>query len=259
MPNYLGQHFLKDPAVVKKIIDAINVSKGDTIIEIGPGRGALTIPLAELCNSVGAKFIAIEKDKRFVEALRKQGIEVMDGDILDAIKNRSIDLGDVKLVGNIPYYITGHLFRLISESARKPAECVFMIQREVADRLIAKPPKMNRLAASIQFWAEPKTIINVAKSSFSPPPEVDSTVIKLTTRKPQPDAKSMKAYDQAIHALFSQPRKMIINNLQSTGLEKDFIVKQLAALGVLPTDRPQNLTIENIYSLAVSLFGTVDK
>jgi 16S rRNA (adenine1518-N6/adenine1519-N6)-dimethyltransferase len=259
MPRFLGQHFLKNPAVVKKIIAAVEIEAGDTIVEIGPGRAALTRSLVEACAKVGARLVAIEKDEKLAENLAAEfpGLKIVRGDALAILKSGELgfDTGvPFKIVGNIPYYITGHLFRVVSELATKPTRCIFMIQEEVAERIIAKPPKMNRLAASVQFWAEPKIIARVPKEDFSPVPKVDSAVIVLATKHPQPSAEQTERYYAAVRSIFAQPRKTILNNLTDGKLAgsktKEELTRELSGLGITSGLRPQNLTIENIGDIA---------
>lgn len=261
----LGQHFLKNPAVVKKIITAIDPAAGETIIEIGPGHGELTVPLFEVCRERGARLVAIERDGKIIAELENRlqslttthdTIEIVSGNALDVLKNKPA----TKLVGNIPYYITGHLFRVIGELETKPVRCVFMIQKEVAERICAVPPKMNRLAASVQFWAVPKIIASVSKENFSPSPKVDSSVITLETREGQLEnaKKAVRGVDAdqyyaIVRKLFAQPRKTILNNLKTKGESSEGVAKALAGLGITSELRPQDLTIERIRLIAEKL------
>ncbi|HVO28941.1 MAG TPA: 16S rRNA (adenine(1518)-N(6)/adenine(1519)-N(6))-dimethyltransferase RsmA [Candidatus Paceibacterota bacterium] len=254
----LGQHFLKNRGAAGKIVAAVGARPGDTIIEIGPGHGELTRPLA----ATGARVIAIEKDGALAEQLDKTGIpnlEVIAGDVLTMLPALAADGG--KLVGNLPYYLTGHLLRLISELETKPARCVFMVQKEVALRMTAAPPHMNRLAASVQFWAEPDIVANLPKSDFSPQPKVDSTVVQLEAKPAISDAAAPTSaqYYAAVRILFSQPRKTLLNNLtagrpRSAEFPKDDISKILEALGANPQLRPQNLTVGQIGAIAKAFF-----
>jgi 16S rRNA (adenine1518-N6/adenine1519-N6)-dimethyltransferase len=260
MPKHLGQHFLKNSAVADKIIKAVDIGTGDTIVEIGPGRGALTIALAEAVEGAHARVIAIEKDAKLIGPLSEKlgkNIEIMHGDALDILPSMVFDVKTTKIVGNIPYYITGHLLRTISELKTKPAWCIFMIQKEVAERIMAEPPRMNRLSASVRFWAEPKIIMHVDRRDFSPPPEIDSAVILLKTKAAKGDPES---YYAAVRAIFAQPRKTIINNLfdsQEGSTKKDTKEKVAATLekiGIAPLSRPQNLTTMDIESIANHFF-----
>ena len=130
-----------------------------------------------------------------------------------------------------------------------------MIQTEVAERIIAEPPKMNRLAASVQFWADVNIIARVPRADFSPPPEVDSAVIKLDAKpSSRENVKLASRYYAAVRAIFAQPRKTILNNVSAAGEEKKKVSAALMSMGIIPESRPQNLTIENISTIAKKFF-----
>lgn len=259
----LGQHFLKNDRIIKKIIDAVEVSRNDRIIEIGPGHGELTFPLLKACIDASANLSIIEKDDRLAEDLAiklKNAADVVRGDALRVLKEIMPHTKEetVKLTGNLPYYITGYLLRIISEASPKPERCVFMVQKEVAERICAEPPRMNRLAASVQFWAEPKIIISVPREDFSPPPKVESAVILLKRKKK--DSGMEEKYYRAIKAVFSQPRKTLGNNiaaeLEKRDLSKKITMEKIGALGdgLLSSKRPQDLSVEQIIRIAQTLF-----
>ena len=159
----LGQHFLKNKSALRLIAESLDVMPNDTVIEIGPGHGELT---EFLVATPAKKIIAIEKDEDLYHALEKQfhtddRVTIIQGDALKTLPSLVKDLpsaGAYKIAGNIPYYITGHLFRIIGELEHRPEKCSFTIQEEVAERICAMPPRMNRLAASIQFWASAKIV-----------------------------------------------------------------------------------------------------
>lgn len=260
----LGQHFLKNKSIIQKMIEVLNPQDGDVLLEIGPGHGELTLPLAAACEKIGAKVIAIEKDLALAQGLEardegrgKEEFEVIHGDALKFIKDfpRSSPHAphSFKLVGNIPYYITGHLLRIVSELKEKPKVCIFTIQKEVAERIVAIPPKMNRLAASVQYWAQPEIIASIPRTYFSPQPSVDSALLKLDARHPK--SNNQKQYYAAVRALFAQPRKTVLNNLADDALKnKEKISPALLKLGIDPGLRPQNLTVEDIEKIAGVLF-----
>ncbi len=260
----LGQHFLKNKKIIEKIVDAIEVSPGDNIIEIGPGHGELTIPLLHACNERNARLSVIEKDQRLAANLEKElgkSATLISGDALGVLEGilSEQDFNKTKLVGNLPYYITGKIFRTISELPKKPKRCVFMIQKEVAERMCATPPHMNRLAASIQFWARPRIIMNVSRWDFLPPPQIESSVIILETETSLP-MEDVERYYAAIRAIFSQPRKTLGNNIASNlkegGVSKEDVIKRLGRLGngISPSSRPQDLSINQIVLIAGVLF-----
>lgn len=266
----LGQHFLKNRGALKKIAAALDLWAGDFVIEIGAGHGELTeIMQNEKCKmkngggeNVKCKIIAIEKDRRLVEILQKRfsqdkNVEIVEGDVLKVLPSIfhfpffifHFHKFAHKLVGNIPYYITGKLLRLLSELEKKPALCVFTLQREVAERICGSPPRMNRLAAITQFWAKPEILFYLPKNDFSPPPEVESAVIKLVTRIMGHGSRETEKYYRTVKVLFAQPRKTILNNLAS-GVggqgSREEAAKKLTSAGINPQDRPQDLSVEEI-------------
>jgi 16S rRNA (adenine1518-N6/adenine1519-N6)-dimethyltransferase len=276
----LGQHFLKNKKVAEGIAAAVAPSAGDEVIEIGPGHGELTALLADACEDAGATLTLIERDARLIEGLRTRfeaaeeknagrntaaKISIMEGDaltILPRLLEQRREAARLILTGNLPYYITGHLFRIIGEAASPPERSVFMIQREVAERIIAAPPHMNRLAASVQFWAEPQIILAVPRSDFSPPPKVESAVITLT-KKPhiyrggKEGKPSREGYYRALRALFAQPRKTIMNNIAAALPEKEKmpLMEAIEDIHVIPGARPQDLSIEEIGTIAKKFFS----
>lgn len=286
MRQRLGQHFLVNKSAIERIITALDLQKNDIIIEIGPGEGALTIPLAKECEKIGCKIIAIEKDPNLAKKLGENlqlsipNFQMVVGDALRILPKLATDwklevaaYGEPrqerenwKLTGNIPYYITGKLLRILSELDKKPELIVLTIQKEVAERIIAQPPRMNLLAAAVQIWAEPKIIGYLKPKDFSPPPEVESIIIQLTTKAQLPTAKELEKYYKLIKILFKQPRKTILNNLEagwsaklpnggtnlSAKLKKNGILKILHSVGLQGNERPQNLSIETIQKLSIA-------
>jgi len=241
----LGQSFLKDHKVLERIAEVLDIKNDDVVVEIGPGHGELTRRILKYFPS---KLIAIEKDDELIEAFLREltgeypNLKVVQADALREIPQ--IDY-PYKLVGNIPYYITGHLLRILQETTHKPSVIVLTLQKEVANRLCAEPPKMNLLAAAVQFWAKPEIVRHISRKSFRPAPKVDSAVIKMVPLGNQ-RAKEIDAYYRIVKVLFKQPRKTILNNLRSVGATPE----QLAKLGLDPKLRPQNLSIEQIKELA---------
>jgi len=292
MKNYLGQNFLINKNKIKKIIEALDLKPNETIIEIGAGHGEITIEIIQKSRNQEIKkfkIFAIEKDKKLADILRnsietkwklnKNSIEIIHGDALKVLPNLisqfpNFPISVYKLVGNIPFYITGRLLRIISELKLKPSLAVFIMQKEVGQRICALrqaqgKPKMNLLAANVQFWAEPKIIGYISKKEFKPASEVDAAIIKLANRvQPIANREIAEKYYKLVQALFKQPRKTILNNLilsanikfnvktsdvrRTSDVQKlkEEIVKKLAKLGINPQDRPQNLSIEQIKNLS---------
>jgi len=212
--KWLGQNFLIDEKVLRKIIEAAELSENDIVLEVGPGIGNLTAELAKRVKKV----IAIEKDKKMVEILRETlknftNIEIIEGDILK-INLKPYTSKPYKVVANIPYYLTSPLIRKFVETVEvKPQLLVLMVQKEVAQRIVARPPAMSILAVSVQFYAKPEIISLVSKKSFWPSPKVDSAIIKISAfNQPRKSAFNQRFF-KIVRAGFSQPRKQLINNL----------------------------------------------
>lgn len=270
----LGQHFLKNKSVLDTIVAALDLGEGDRVIEIGPGHGELTAPLLRASKNLDCFIICIEKDHALIAPLaelarqeRDGRLEIKEGDalkLLPEIASAAGTRGDTtyKIVGNIPYYITGKLLRTISELKNKPERTVMLIQKEVAERICAVAPEMNRLAASVQFWADAEIIARVPRKDFAPAPEVDSAVILLTTKiahistaTPAMAVQNIdpEEYYRAVRGIFAQPRKNLINNISAMlgkELSKIEIGEFLKKIAIDPESRPQNLTIEQIIAIA---------
>lgn len=257
----LGQHFLTQRGAARKIVDALEISRGDTLIEIGGGHGELTVPLADACAAHGARLISIERDPELATHLREQHelshTQIVYGDALHELPAviQEQNAPHYKVVGNIPYYLTGRLFRILGSLSPRPSRTILMIQKEVALRLTAHPPNMNRLAAAVQFWAEPRILFFVPRTHFDPPPEVDSAVV-LLTKKSLPDELALlePRYEETMRALFAQPRKTILNNLAEmrgfSGRDKKEITAILNGIGINPARRPQDESIDDIIRIA---------
>jgi len=238
----LGQNFLINKGVLKTIIEAASLSSEDTVLEIGPGTGVLTLALAERAK----KIIAVEKDIRMIKVLKEtlrdfKNVEIVQGDI----RKLSLKIKDYKIVGNLPFYLTAPVIRKFLElSKSQPQTMVLVVQKEVAQRICSKPPRMNLLAVSVQFYAEPKIISYISKKSFWPQPEVDAAIIKITPTAPSTGERDL--FFKIVKAGFSQPRKQLINNL-SKGLkmDKEEIRAWLGKNKISPTQRAETLKIED--------------
>jgi len=244
----LGQNFLINEGIYKKIVAALEIKGDDTIIEVGPGLGTLTEYLAES----GAKIIAVEKDRKFAAYLKnkfpdRKNVRIIEGDILKFNPAYyQLQTINYKVVGNIPYYLTSHLLRIVLEKWPRPRLVVLMLQKEVAQRIIAKPPDMSLLAVSVQYYAKPEITNYVSAGSFYPPPKVDSAIIKLEIRNQKiENRKNDKEFFRVVRAGFSGKRKQLANNL-SAGLKlsKKEIELKLLAVDVDPRRRAETLTVE---------------
>ena len=239
----MGQNFLIDKEVLEKIINTADLTKDDTVLEIGSGLGTLTKELAKRTKKV----ITIEKDKQMTEALKEiikdyKNVEIVFDDIL---KIKKLKIKNYKVVSNIPYYLTSPLIRMLLELKNPPKEILLLVQKEVAERICAELPKMNLLAVSVQFYSKPEIISYVSKSSFWPEPKVDSAIIKIADIK-KPENINIKKFFKLVKAGFSHPRKQLANNLsQGLNINKEQIKKALAECNLNIQARAQNLSIES--------------
>lgn len=238
----LGQNWLINPHIIDKIIAAAEITKSDTILEIGPGTGNLTKKLAEQTGKV----IGIEKDHRLIEPLREAykdyaNVEIIEEDVLKLPTTTFQFPKDYKVVANIPYYITSHLLRTIFEEWPAPKLIVLTIQKEVAQRIIAKPPHMNLLALSMQYYSEPEVIVYISKNNFRPIPKVDSAIIKFVPKTSGRDSQLFNL----LKIGFSEKRKQLASTLaKGLKLKKENIAEILTKIGSRPDIRPENLTLD---------------
>ena len=257
----LGQNFLIDKNVVKKIIKAAELHSKDIVLEIGPGIGALT---KEIAKKTG-KVIAVEKDQRMVEILKKtlkdfKNIEIINQDILKfQITNYKLQINlkskiqNYKLIANLPFYITAPVIRRFLESKYPPKEMVLIVQKEVAQRICSKSPKMNILAISVQFYAKPKIISYISKKSFWPQPKVDSAIIKIVPQKKHKDV-DVDLFFKIVKAGFSHPRKQLANNLTNgLKLNKQEVNDLLLKNNVKPSQRAETLAVQDWINLFNSI------
>jgi 16S rRNA (adenine1518-N6/adenine1519-N6)-dimethyltransferase len=225
----LGQHFLNDPRILGRIVDALDPVPGETVLEIGPGRGSLT----EVLLARGLNVVAIEKDRALAAALARANLQVVEGDALRLEWPRV-----PKIVGNIPYYITSPLIDK-ALTPPLPERVVFLVQAEVADRLAASPgtKTYGALSIGVQAVCRVEKLFTVAPGSFKPPPKVRSAVVRLTPlAQPLVRPEEIATLRAFVTACFSRRRKQLKNAVP--GLS----VNQLEELGIDPTLRPERLT-----------------
>jgi 16S rRNA (adenine1518-N6/adenine1519-N6)-dimethyltransferase len=258
MPTKLGQNFLKNDAIVAKIVAAADLKPDDLVLEIGPGKGILTEELAKKAGKV----VAVEIDKNLGGLLKgkfkgQQNVEIIEGDILKLDLDKLIS--NYKVVANLPYYITSPIIRLFLESVMPPTEMILMVQKEVAERIVASAGQMSILAISVQYYADAEILFEVGKENFDPVPKVNSAIVKIAPHSSSPyqgrgikgEGGDAKTFFRIVKAGFSAKRKTLVNNLSnSLHLDKSMVEEKLKTAGLLPTVRAQELSIENWKKMA---------
>lgn len=248
----LGQNFLRDPKILKKIVDFAQIEKEDTVVEVGPGEGGLTQELLKQAKKV----IAIEKDEelarkledKFRDQILNSRLKILVGDILE-LRAESLELEGInqknknsellapsyKLVGNIPYYITGTLFKKFLETEQQPKSITFVVQKEVAERIVARNSKESILSISVKVYGEPKFGGVIKAGSFFPKPKVDSAILSIRNIKPitPPSLRSASPYIKGredwrafetkffeiLKAGFAHKRKLLLRNLLGASIQ----------------------------------------
>ena len=261
----LGQNFLIDEEVIGRIVEGSGISKDTLVIEIGPGTGALTLPLAEAAGHV----TAIELDERVIPGLRVKtfslgNVDIIHEDILKTDLQSLISEGlekyglkEVRIVGNLPYYITTPIIMKLLEEHTGAESITVMMQKEVADRIAAAPgtKPAGAITYSVHYYADVTRITDVGRDSFYPAPKVDSAVLRLDLREGPPvEVSDMDLYFNCIKAGFSHRRKTLLNSLMSLGgYDKAEIEDALHRSGIEPERRAESLSMEEFARLADSL------
>lgn len=256
-----GQNFLIDTHVLDKIIAAAGITKEDFVLQIGPGIGTMTQYLCESAREV----TAVEIDKALIPVLEDtlsayDNVEVLNQDILKVDINRIAQEKNggrpIKVVANLPYYITTPIIMGLFESQVPIDSITVMVQKEVADRMQVGPGTKDygALSLAVQYYAKPEIVANVPPNCFMPRPKVGSAVIRLTRHKEPPiQVKDEKLMFQIIRASFNQRRKTLANGLNNAGgfhLSKEAIIKAIEELGVSPSIRGEALTLEQFARLS---------
>ncbi len=265
----LGQNFISDPQIIEDIVGASGAGPSDTVVEIGPGKGALTCALAERAGRV----IAVELDSSVIPLLKgnlagAKNVEVINEDILKfdwsmasggASAENPGSFGALRIIGNLPYYITTPILLGILEK-NVPAESItVMVQKEVAERIVAKPGGRDYgvLSVSLQYYADCEKVLDVPAEYFDPRPKVDSAVVHMVLKKEQlfaAGSEEEKKFFAVVKAAFSQRRKTLLNALAGK-YEKQRISAALAAAGIESSRRPETLTTEEFRGLTEALEG----
>ena len=265
----LGQHFLVDEEVLKTVVSAAELTSTDIIIEVGPGLGLLTRELARQAGRV----VAVELDNQLASALKQtmastKNLTIVNEDILQiepsslfrelkASLPQAIDNLGYKVVANLPYYITSAVLRHFLEASLKPTLMVVMVQKEVAQAIVAEPGDMSLLSVSVQFYGKPEIVSYVPAGCFHPAPEVDSAILKITVYpEPAVAAKDREGFFRLVRAGFTAPRKQFANSLaQGLDMPKSEVLPLLEEAGIMPRRRAETLALEEWAKLWQILAG----
>lgn len=264
----LGQNFLVDDDIIQKTIDLSYIEKRDLVIEIGPGLGTLTSKLLEKAGKV----IAVELDKKMIEILQDRfylynnfillNEDILKVDLNKLINNNKENLSRVKIVANLPYYITTPIIMKLLEDRLDIDSITVMVQKEVADRITAIPGEKlsGAITYSVNFYAKAEKIIFVDKKSFIPSPEVDSEVIKLEIRKePNVDVLDKELFFKVIKISFMQRRKTLLNGIVNSGIitDKEKIKCIFSQMGLDFGIRGEKLTLQQFAELSNLIYKNI--
>jgi 16S rRNA (adenine1518-N6/adenine1519-N6)-dimethyltransferase len=250
----LGQHFLVDENTLQSILDAANLTSDDTVIEVGPGLGVLTRELAARAGWV----ITIELDEKLADTLKTslascENVVIINQDVLGTDPRKMLEsrtdfparLQPYKVVANLPYYITSPVLRHFLESPVKPETMILMVQKEVAEAIVAAPGQRSLLSISVQFYGKPGIIDYVPAAAFYPPPEVDSAILKIDVySRPAVDVDE-EGFFKLVKAGFTATRKQAVNSfMKGLGLPREEVLAMLARADIDPKRRAETFTLE---------------
>ncbi len=245
----LGQNFLKSESAISAIIDASSIVPSDVVLEIGPGEGVLTQQLVKLAGKV----IAVEKDRRLIPFLTEKFAKEISASKLDFLEKDILEFDPnelsayklpYKVIANIPYYITGQILRMFLETSNQPVSMTLMVQKEVADRIVARDKKESLLSLSVKAFGEPRYIKTVKAGSFVPAPNVDSAILLIENiSKERLVGVDEALFFKVIHAGFAHKRKQLLPNLSSI-YKKEDILRAFEKLGIPPKVRAEDLNIK---------------
>ena len=243
----LGQHFLTGVWAAYKLVEASGARRGERVLEIGPGHGALTRELLK----TGARVVAIEKDEALAAELRGTFAQeiadgrllLLEGDVRDFEPDvHGLSAGDYILAANIPYYITGEILRQFLTAAAQPKRLVVLIQKEVAERIVAHDGKESILSISVKAYGVPRIVAKVARGNFSPPPSVDSAILLVDDiSRAFFDGLDEALFFRVVHAGFSSKRKQLLGNLGGA-FGKEVAREALERCGIATNTRAEDVS-----------------
>ena len=252
----LGQNWLINPAIHEIIVSALELKLGERVLEIGPGTGLLT----EYLVAAGAEILAVEKDTTLAAKLKTQyqghnNVKIVEGDILQCKPDDySLAAGQFKVVGNIPYYLSSHLIRILLEEWPAPKTIVLLLQKEVAERITAQPGELSLLGLAAQYYSQVELLAPVKRADFDPIPAVDSALVRLTPNQKRPDKIFNQKLFRIARAAFGQKRKQLISSLSTNlNLERGQLTQLLTQCQISPQVRPETLTVSAWERLASAL------
>jgi 16S rRNA (adenine1518-N6/adenine1519-N6)-dimethyltransferase len=259
----LGQHFLLDPGVIHKIIDCARFNISDLVLEIGPGQGALTLPLARSVDHV----VAVEKDARLVSLLKKKlsragitNVTLFNHDILEWNFNEmeTPPSTKIKVIGNLPYNISSPFLEKLVENRSSVGRAILMFQLEIAKRLTSSPGEKTygAMTVLIRYYAHAISLFEVPKSAFFPKPKVDSMVLELDFGRPYPKREvNVASFKEVVKGAFAHRRKTLINSLKDffPFLDREALFEGIKKCGIDPGRRAETLNMDDFVCLASSI------
>ena len=263
----LGQHFLIDAGIIEKTIASARFQSSDVVLEIGPGQGALTLPLSKTVSHV----VAVEKDIRLTNLLQKKlsslgisNVTLVNHDILtfdfNGIKTRPSD--KIQIIGNIPYNISSPLLEKVIRNRKVVARAILMFQLEVARRLTSAPctKAYGAMTLLVQYYARSTCLLAVSKSAFYPVPKVDSMIVEIDLERPYPNQEvHIEHFRKVVRGAFAHRRKTIVNSMKGflSSWTPDLLMDRMKACGIDPKRRAETLNMDEFLRLATAL--AIDK
>lgn len=252
-----GQHYLISETPIKAMIQAAKLRPDETVIEVGPGFGVLTFALSEVSGQVFALEIEQTLSRYWEDEMEKHAnIQVIWGNARDTFSRVLTEqkLSTYSVVANLPYQVTSELMRLFLESVPQPRQVVVMVQREVAERMCAKPGDLSLLGVATQYYGAAKIVTHVPPGAFWPPPKVDSAVVQIDCNIP-PRPVTKELFFLVVRAAFAQKRKKAVSNIaDGLHLEKEKVIRAFEAAGLSSGIRAEDISLEAWFTLIPRLF-----